>query len=35
MIFLGTIDDLKANYPDKDLETIYLELAGRHSSEEV
>ncbi|ATX38357.1 ABC-type transporter ATP-binding protein EcsA [Streptococcus iniae] len=35
MIFLGTMDDLKANYPDKDLETIYLELAGRHSSEEV
>lgn len=35
MIFVGTIDELKANYPDKDLETIYLELAGRHSSEEV
>lgn len=34
MIFLGTIDQLKENYPDKDLETIYLELAGRHAKEE-
>lgn len=35
LIFVGTIDQLKENYPEKDLETIYLELAGRHSMEEV
>lgn len=29
LIFVGTIDALKERYPDKDLETIYLELAGR------
>lgn len=29
LIFLGTIDDLKAKHPDKDLETIYLEMVGR------
>ncbi|MGT2743979.1 ABC transporter ATP-binding protein [Streptococcus phocae subsp. phocae] len=29
LIFVGTIDALKDRYPDKDLETIYLELAGR------
>ena len=34
MIFLGTMDQLKENYPDKDLETIYLELAGRHAKGE-
>lgn len=34
LIFIGTLDDLKANHPDKDLETIYLELAGRKAQEE-
>ncbi|MGT2749998.1 ABC transporter ATP-binding protein [Streptococcus orisasini] len=29
LIFVGTLEELKANYPDKDLESIYLELAGR------
>lgn len=29
LIFVGTLEDLKNNYPNKDLETIYLELAGR------
>lgn len=29
LIFLGSLDKLKSQYPDKDLETIYLELAGR------
>lgn len=32
LIFLGSIDELKAQYPDKDLETIYLELAGRQQT---
>ncbi|MGT2888213.1 ABC transporter ATP-binding protein [Streptococcus didelphis] len=31
LIFLGTIEELKANQADKDLETIYLELAGRQA----
>ncbi|CAM4056579.1 3-dehydroquinate dehydratase [Streptococcus penaeicida] len=35
LIFVGTLEQLKADYPDKDLETIYLELAGRHTNEEV
>ncbi|MGT2934075.1 ABC transporter ATP-binding protein [Streptococcus catagoni] len=35
LIFLGTISELKANYPEKDLESIYLELAGRNAKEEV
>ncbi|GAA5349069.1 ABC transporter ATP-binding protein [Streptococcus uberis] len=34
IIFIGTIEDLKESHPEKDLETIYLELAGRHSDEE-
>lgn len=34
LIFIGTLDDLKANHPDKDLETIYLELEGRKAQEE-
>ena len=29
LIFLGSLGELKEQYPDKDLETIYLELAGR------
>lgn len=29
LIFVGTLEELKNNYPNKDLETIYLELAGR------
>ncbi|MEG3271825.1 ABC transporter ATP-binding protein [Streptococcus suis] len=29
LIFVGSLDELKSQYPDKDLETIYLELAGR------
>lgn len=32
LIFVGTLDDLKANYPDQDLESIYLQLAGRKDS---
>ena len=35
LIFVGTLEQLKADYPDTDLETIYLELAGRHTNEEV
>ncbi len=34
LIFVGTIDQLKESHPGKDLETIYLELAGRHVIEE-
>lgn len=33
LIFVGTVEQLKADYPDKDLETIYLELAGRQAQE--
>ena len=33
LIFVGSLDELKANYPDKDLESIYLELAGRKVEE--
>ncbi|HFI0694334.1 TPA: ABC transporter ATP-binding protein [Streptococcus suis] len=29
LIFVGSLEELKSQYPDKDLETIYLELAGR------
>lgn len=29
VIFVGTMAELRASHPDKDLETIYLELAGR------
>lgn len=29
LIFVGTVAELQAAHPDKDLETIYLELAGR------
>lgn len=29
LIFVGSLEELKTNYPDKDLESIYLELAGR------
>ena len=31
--FVGSLEELKANHPDKDLETIYLELAGRKAEE--
>ena len=34
LIFVGSIAELKANHPDKDLETIYLELAGRQAQKE-
>ena len=34
MIFLGTLNELKANHPGQDLESIYLELAGRRLKEE-
>ena len=34
VIFVGTIDELKANHPGEDLESIYLKLAGRHIKEE-
>jgi len=33
LIFVGSLEELKANHPDKDLETIYLELAGRKAEE--
>lgn len=33
LIFVGTLEDLKSNNPDKDLETIYLEMAGRNGQE--
>ncbi|HEM3199865.1 TPA: ABC transporter ATP-binding protein [Streptococcus suis 14A] len=29
LIFVGSLEELESQYPDKDLETIYLELAGR------
>lgn len=35
LIFVGTLDELKADHPEKDLETIYLELAGRQSEEKA
>ena len=31
LIFVGTLEELKGQYPNKDLETIYLELAGRQT----
>lgn len=34
LIFVGTLEELKADHPDKDLETIYLELAGRQTESE-
>lgn len=33
LLFVGTLDALKAQHPHKDLETIYLDLAGRNVSE--
>lgn len=33
LIFVGTLEELKANHPEKDLETIYLEMAGRNAEE--
>lgn len=33
LIFVGTLEELKAQHPGKDLETIYLQLVGRHSEE--
>ncbi|HEM6220353.1 TPA: ABC transporter ATP-binding protein [Streptococcus suis] len=33
LIFVGSLEELKSHYPDKDLETIYLELAGRQQRE--
>ncbi len=33
LIFQGSIAELKYQYPDKDLETIYLEMAGRKVEE--
>lgn len=33
LIFVGTLEDLKSNHPDKDLETIYLEMARRNGQE--
>ncbi|MBJ8349425.1 ABC transporter ATP-binding protein [Streptococcus zalophi] len=35
LIFVGTLSELKENYPDKDLETIYLELAGKNGRQEA
>ncbi|ALP86881.1 TPA: ABC transporter ATP-binding protein [Streptococcus agalactiae] len=34
LIFVGSLGELKMKYLDKDLETIYLELAGRQASRE-
>lgn len=34
LIFVGTLEQLKANHPDQDLESIYLEMAGRQAKEE-
>lgn len=31
LIFVGTLEELKTLHPNKDLETIYLELAGRQT----
>ena len=33
LIFQGSLAELKSQYPDKDLETIYLEMAGRKIEE--
>ena len=33
LIFQGSLAELKSQYPDKDLETIYLEMAGRKAEE--
>ncbi len=33
LIFLGTMSELKAAHPEKTLETIYLEIAGRQKEE--
>ncbi|MGT2711765.1 ABC transporter ATP-binding protein [Streptococcus oriscaviae] len=35
IIFVGSLEQLKSHYPDKDLETIYLELAGRQVQEKA
>ena len=35
LIFVGTLEELKANYPNQDLESIYLELAGRKEESKV
>ncbi|MGT2771348.1 ABC transporter ATP-binding protein [Streptococcus marimammalium] len=35
LIFVGTLSELKKNHPDKDLETIYLELAGKNGKQEA
>lgn len=34
LIYVGSIEELKKSYPNKDLETIYLELAGRKAQED-
>lgn len=34
LIFVGTLEELKADHPGKDLESIYLELAGRDADSE-
>ncbi|CQR25212.1 ABC transporter ATP-binding protein [Streptococcus varani] len=35
VIFVGTLEELKVLHPNKDLETIYLELAGRQTEAKV
>lgn len=35
LIFLGTMDDLRAKYPDKSLETIYLDMIKAYDIEET
>ncbi|MFS1663381.1 ABC transporter ATP-binding protein [Streptococcus sp. zg-JUN1979] len=34
LIYVGTVEELKDQHPDKDLETIYLEMAGRKAKAE-
>lgn len=34
LIFVGSLSELKASHPNKDLETIYLELTGKQSTQE-
>lgn len=34
LIFVGTLEELKASHPGQDLESIYLDIAGRKAQEE-
>ncbi|AXQ79261.1 ABC transporter ATP-binding protein [Streptococcus chenjunshii] len=35
LLFVGTLEELKQQYPGQDLETIYLKIAGRQAETEV